>query len=184
MAKITVRPGESVKTSGQYTIVGPRGGVSKREVIFAKRRRANLVAELAQTIVSCLSVFVQFCQRRYEKRNNQTALFVAQIFERIDKQIKIFVIFQKTSGQRQIVGDVGNKEIFLHNEVVIDKFFKGDDVEFVDAHGAFRNVKIIAYAHSAEITIVQNLKRIDKRNLFRLARSVCHSAEEEIDRFV
>ena len=156
----------------------------QRIVIFAKCRRANLVAELAQTIVSCSAVFVQFCQRRYEKRNHQTALFVAQIFERIDKQIKIFVVFQKTSGQRQIVGDVGDKEIFLHNKVVIDKFFKSDNIEFVDAHRAFRDIKIIANAHSAEITIVQNLKRIDKRNLFRLARSVCHSAEEEIDRFV
>ena len=156
----------------------------QRIVIFAKRRRANLVAELAQTIVSCSAVFVQFCQRRYEKGNYKSALFVPQIFDGGRKHVKILVVLQKASGNRKIVGDVGDKKILFHHEVVIDKFFKSDNIEFVDAHRAFRDIKIIANAHSAEIAVVQNLKRVDKCNLFRLARSVCHSAEEEIDGFV
>lgn len=40
MSKNTVRPGESVKTSGQYVIVGPRGGVSKREVTLVENKPA------------------------------------------------------------------------------------------------------------------------------------------------
>lgn len=32
----TIKPGQSVPSSGQYVIVGPRGGISKTEVTLVK----------------------------------------------------------------------------------------------------------------------------------------------------
>lgn len=38
--KNIVRPGEHVKTSGQYVVIGPRGGVSKTEVTLVENKPA------------------------------------------------------------------------------------------------------------------------------------------------
>ena len=156
----------------------------ERVVVLAKRRRADFIPCLAQTVVSVLSALVQLCERGYEKGNYQSVFLVAQIFERGQKYVEILVVFQKASGQRKIVSDVGNEKVLFHNEVVIDQFFESDDIEFVYSDRAFRDIEIIACAHSAEIAVVQNLERVDKSNLFRLARNVCHRAEEEIDWFI
>ncbi len=38
MAKVTVKPGQSCPRSGQYAVVGPRGGIQSREVTSTSGR--------------------------------------------------------------------------------------------------------------------------------------------------
>ena len=40
MKNNNIKPGQSVKTSGQYVVVGPRGGKSKTEVTLVQNKPA------------------------------------------------------------------------------------------------------------------------------------------------